>query len=229
MNTELKLTKSMSVYAKDGSKVGDIKHVVVEPTTSEISHIVIEQGFIFTTDKVLPIEYIARQEDEALYLDRSSDALNLIDYEQSYYVDRYDRAELEEQLNRKPNAEYVPQPVYYYPPTPNLVGGAYYWGLPGMPTADRVDVKNVPEGSLVIEEGANVYSSDGDHVGDVYSVHMDRSTNRITHFIISQGLIFHDYKLIPVFWVSGANEHGITVAVDMEQMKRLPSFEPETA
>lgn len=233
MNTELKLTKNMSVYAKDGKKVGDVKHVVVEPTTSKISHIVIEQGFIFTEDKVLPIEYIARQENEALYLDRSADDLDLIDYEERFYVDRYDRAEVADELNLTPSADYVPQPLYYYPPTPGAGVGAYYWGLPaapGMEPTDTVTVKNVPEGSLVIDEGAPVYSRDGEHVGDVYSVHIDAETNRITHFIISQGLIFHDYKLIPVFWVSDANEEdGITVAVDTEQMKKLPSFEPETA
>lgn len=233
MNTELKLTKHMSVYTTDDSKAGDVKHVVVEPTTSQISHVVIEQGFIFTEDKVLPIEYIDHQdEDGSIHLNRSSDNLDLIDYEDHYYVNRYDREQVADALNQSPDAAVVPQSMYYYPPSPNHGVGAYYWGLPGAPLIDPVDevkVRNVPEGSLVIEEGANVYSRDGDHVGDVHSVHVDAETDRITHFIISQGLIFQDYKLIPVFWVSDADDDGITVAVTTEEMKKLPKFEPETA
>ena len=93
----------------------------------------------------------------------------------------------------------------------------------------KVVRRNVPDSSLVIEEGAKVYSRDGDHVGDVYSVHIDSETNRITHFVISQGLIFHDYKLIPIFWVSRTGEDEITVAVDTKQLEKLPSYEPEKA
>ena len=232
MNTELKLTKNMSIYATDNAKVGDVKHVVVEPTTSEISHLIIEQGFIFTVDKVLPVGLIARQKDDSLYLNQSSDKLDLMDYEESYFVNRHDPEIVRDGNNVEVDSAVVPQSVYYYPPTPYSGFGSYYWGLPGFAAVDPVQevvVKNVPEGSLVIEEGADVFSSDGDHVGDVYSVHIDSETKRITHFVISQGLVFKDYKLIPVFWVNGANADGITVAVSTEQMKQLPSFKPETA
>lgn len=222
----------MSVYASDDEKVGDIIQVVVDPVTQEISHVVIEQGFIFTTDKVMPVDYIVRQDQGAVYLDRSSNGLDLPDYEETYYVSRYNSDVVVDEEDVAPDATLVPQSVYYYPPIPNSGMGMYYWGLPGRVAGDPVKaVKrvNVPEDSVVIEEGANVYSSDGDHVGDVYSVHMDEESNEITHFIISQGLLFQDYKLVPLFWVSEVSDRGIEMSVDTDQLKQLPKFEPETA
>jgi len=231
MNTEIQLTKNMSVYATDDAKIGDIKHVVVDPVTSKTTHVVIEQGLIFTTDKVLPLEYIARQEDGALYLDRSSNALDLPNYEDTYYVNRHNE-EVVAENDIAPNTAVAPRSVYYYPPLLHGGAGIYDWGLPAYLEGDplrAVTQKNIPEDSVVIEEGMNVYSLDDDHVGDVHSVHVDKVNNRITHFIISQGLLFKDYKLIPVFWVNQVTDEGIRVAVETEQLEKLPAHEPETA
>lgn len=232
MNTELKLTKNMSVYANDNEKVGDVKHIVVEPTTSEVTHLIVEQGFILTNDKVLPLDYIARQDEGALYLNRSSDGLDLLDYKESFFVSRHNPEFHADENGVESDVTSEPQSVYYYPPLPYHGVGGYYWGLPSSLVVDPVQevvLENVPAGSIVIEEGTDVYSLDDDHVGDVYEVHIDRKTNRITHFIISQGLIFHDYKLIPVFWVGAADDDRVTVGVTTEQLKSLPSYEPDTA
>ena len=127
MKTELELTKNMSVYTSDNKKVGDVKCVVVEPSTNEITHLVIEQGFILTEDKVLPIAYIARQDDGSLYLDRPWEALNLVDYKETYFVNRND-GEVNRVASDSPIVDaYVPQPVYYYPPIAAVGIGDYYW------------------------------------------------------------------------------------------------------
>ena len=230
MKTEIQLTKDMSIYANDNSKVGNLRQVVVDPVTSKITHIVVEQGFIFTTNKVLPIRYIARQTDNALYLDRSSQVLELPDFEETYYVNPSNPDVIVEEEDIVPSSTIAPESVYYYPPILDTGAGMYYWGLPPYLDGDPlkgVTRKNIPEDAVLIEEGANVYSLDGDHVGDVYSIHMDHANKRITHFIISQGLLFHDYKLIPVFWVNQVDEDGIRVAVTTAQLEKLPAYNPE--
>ena len=224
MNTEIQLNKDMSIYADDNSKVGNLRQVVIDPVTSKITHVVVEQGFIFTTDKVLPIDYIARQEGDSLYLDRSSKTLNLPDFEETYYVSQTNPEVVVEE------DDFVPDSVYYYPPMLDGGVGMYYWGLPPYLAGDPMKAitrRNIPDDSALIEEGAKVYSLDGDHVGEVYSVHMDGANKRITHFIISQGLLFHDYKLIPVFWVNQVDEDGIRVAVNTAQLEKLPAYNPE--
>lgn len=232
MNSEIKLTKNMSVYGTDDSKLGDIKRVVVDPSNSEITHVVIEQGFIFTIDKVLPIEYIDRQQDGDLYVDRPADALDLRDYEETFYVNERNSDVIVDEEDVHPDASVIPTSVYYYPPLTSRRTGLYYWGMPGRYGGDpvkQVRRVNVPEGSLVIPEGTHVHSKDGEHVGDVHSVHMDEDNNRLTHFIISQGLLFNDYKLIPTFWIEEVNEDGIHLALNTDQLEELPAFEPETA
>jgi len=232
MKTEIQLTKDMSIYADDNSKVGNLRQVVLDPVTSEITHLVIEQGFIFTTNKVLPIDYVVRQNEDVLYLDRSANTLDLPDFEETYYVNPSDPDVILEEGDIIPNSAIAPESVYYYPPILDTGAGMYYWGLPPYLDGDplkAVTRKNIPEDSILIAEGANVYSLDGDHVGDVYSVHMDHANKHITHFIISAGLLFPDYKLIPVFWVNQVDEDGIRVAVTTKQLERLPEYKLETS
>lgn len=231
MKQEIKLTKDMSVYGTDDKKLGNVKQVVVDPMNAEVTHIVIEQGFIFTVDKVLPIQYIQRQEDGKLYIDRPADALDLRDYEATYYVNEVS-GEVVDQDSIATETTFIPPTAYYYPPLIANDPGAYAWGMPGTVGNDPLTMVkriNVPEGSLVIPEGTNVYSLDDDHVGDVYSVHMDKQNNHLTHFIISQGLLFKDYKMIPTFWIEEVNQDGIHLAVSTEQLKALPAFEPDKA
>ncbi len=226
MNTEIKITKNMSIYGTDNEKLGDVKQIVVDPLTSEITHLVITQGFIFTVDKVLPMAFITKQVDGSLYVDRQVDELDLRDYEETFYVKEDDPEVIVDK-----DDVHIPTSVYYYPPLVSRHEG-YYWGMPRRYAGDPVKLVrrvNVPEDSLLIEKGMNIYSLDGDHVGDVYSVHLDENTNRITHFIISQGLFFQDYKLIPTFWVEEVSEKGIHIAVGTERLEKLPAFEPEKA
>lgn len=232
MNNEFKLTKDMSVYSSDDKKVGEIKRVVIDPVTQKVSHLVIEQGFIFTEDKVLPIAFVSRQQDNRIYLSDTSDALDLQDFEETYYVRKYgpNHKEVVPESEVNPMPALMPMPYYYYPPATGLSGRGVYAGYPTRVNDEPAMVvkrENVPDGARIIDEGANIYSTDGDHVGDVHSVHIDSESNRVSHIVISQGLLFHDYKVVPSFWVKEVNEDGIQLAVSTKQLEQLEAVEPD--
>ena len=44
------------------------------------------------------------------------------------------------------------------------------------------------------EEGAEVISADGEHVGNIEQIYVDPESNYATHVLISQGLILTDKK-----------------------------------
>lgn len=68
-------------------------------------------------------------------------------------------------------------------------------------------------------------SSDGEHVGDVERLFVQPDSNQVTHFLISQGLLFKDHKLVPAHWVRSVEEDKVHLAVSSNFLERLPSHE----
>lgn len=62
--------KNEAVYTADGQQVGVIERVVLDPSTNEISHLVLRQGWLFTEDKVVPIELVDLTDTERIGLRR---------------------------------------------------------------------------------------------------------------------------------------------------------------
>jgi uncharacterized protein YrrD len=68
-------------------------------------------------------------------------------------------------------------------------------------------------------------SADGEHVGDVEQLFVEPESSRATHFLISQGLLFKDHKLVPVQWVRSVEENKVHLAVPSRFLERLPVYE----
>ena len=69
-------------------------------------------------------------------------------------------------------------------------------------------------------------SSDEEHVGDIERLFVEASSNKATHFVISQGL-FRDRKLIPAHWVRSVEEDKVQLIVSSGVLESLPAYEPE--
>src|SRR5437764_14992512 len=86
--------------------------------------------------------------------------------------------------------------------------------------------KNIPEGTVAVREGARVLSRDGKHVGDVAEVFTDPASNRVTHLLISHGVLSKDHKLIPISWIKLEAEDEVTLSVDTAIVENLPEYAP---
>ena len=64
----MQLREGTSVFTWDDKDVGHIARVVMNPVSKEVTHVVIRQGFLFTEDKVLPIDYIATASEDRVVL-----------------------------------------------------------------------------------------------------------------------------------------------------------------
>jgi uncharacterized protein YrrD len=204
-----------------GDKVGSIDRVVLDPKTNEVTHVVVRKGFLLPEDKVVRIEDIASSTEDTVTL--RSDIKNLDGlppYEERYYVP------WEDVEDRQALGEGRPAPYYWYPPA-----GAAWWGTPGYagnygyaPYLTPVQVvHNIPEGTVALEEGAKVLSSDGEHVGNVERLFVGEN-DRISHFVISEGLIFKTKKLVPTSWVTTVTEDKVHLAVSSKVLDQLDEF-----
>lgn len=213
---DMVLKEGTSVFTASGEEVGKINRFVLEPATNEVTHLVIQKGWLLPEDKVVPIEWVSSATDEKVVLNKdSSDFEQLPPFEETHFI-RID----EDTTDTDGYPTYRTTPAYYwYPPHGYLGFPVGYYGWP--PTETQ---RNIPEDTVPIKEGADVISSDGEHVGDIERIHVDPTSNVTTHFLVSEGLLFKERKLVPAHWVNSVEENKVHLYVSSQMLDRLPEY-----
>lgn len=208
--------KDAEVVNSDGEKAGTVDRVVLDPDSNEVTHLVVSTGFWLADSKVLPIELVNYStDDQVVLVDDAEDLEDLPDFEQSYYVKADDS-----RLAGSPEQTFAPS-FYWYPP----MGTRWNFGAEtgySQPRYTVRDQKNIPDGTVAIQEGAEVISRDDEKVGEVERVITDQE--HATHFVIAEGFILKDKKLIPVDWISQVFPDRIHLMVDAGYIEALPEF-----
>jgi len=205
------------VVTADGQEVGQVDRVVLNPSTKGVTHLVVRKGLLFKTDKVIPIEWVREANAEKVVLDvHTKDLDDLPEFEFTQYVDvaTQDLADFGYSAN-------FPRPVYWYPPY-TLSGGFGGYPYPMQPVET---VKNIPEDTVALKEGAEVVTTDGRKAGSIERIIVDSKTNQATHFLVSSGLIQKERKVIPASWVEDVEEDKVHLRISSEMMERLPDYQ----
>lgn len=247
-NMELK--EGTSVFTTGGKEVGKINRFVLDPATNEVTHIVVQKGWLFSEDKVVPFNMVDSATEDKVMLNENMESFDqLPPFEEAHYIkareadvsrggkprcrmeegsqatplDETDREEtIEADVSRggRPRTSYNPA-YYWYPPHGYIGYPVGFYGWPPMET-----VRNIPGNTIPLKEGTDVMSSDGEHVGDIERIFVEADSNKITHFVISQGF-FKDHKLIPAHWARTVEEDKVQLVVSSELLQDLPAYEAE--
>ena len=211
----MELDQGMSVYTADGRKVGTIDRVVIDPRTEKISHIVVRKGLLFVEDKVVPVDLLNEASADGVVLRPNVGNLDeLPAFEETHYLPLY---ELD---NRPADPSAL---LYYYPPVGIASGNMGGFFTPEPPYIVETE-RNVPQGYLVLKEGSRVISRDDKHVGNVERIFANSRDARVTHLLISQGLLLKERKLIPVYWVDHVYGDEVHLTVNSQLLDRLPAY-----
>lgn len=209
----MQFKEGTTVYTHDEQKVGDIERFILDPRGQKIVGLVVRKGFLLTEDKVIPTNMVGTADaDKVMLYADAGDPDNFPVFEETQYITP-DESELEDEYS-------VSFPLYFYP----LHGGTGWHNAYPVVMPQPVKERNIPSGTVPVKEGANVISSDGEHIGDVERVMTENKTDQITHFIISQGLFFKDEKVLPSRWVETARENELHLAVNTKTLKKLEDF-----
>lgn len=100
--------------------------------------------------------------------------------------------------------------------------GAYPGYLP--PYVAKTENVNIPEGAVAVIEGARVKSSDGKDLGEVERIYTDPKEHRVTHIMITKGLLSKKRKLIPSYWIDSIAEDEIGLKVWKRFIENLPEL-----
>lgn len=208
----MQLQQGGKVFTSDGQNVGHIDRVVIDPRTKQVTHVVIRKGFLFTEDKVVPIDWLAAiTEDRITLRDDAGDLQALPNFEEKHLV-----TVGREELGHAPSSVgYVPS-LYGYP----LID------LPDQPRQSYITQteRNIPEGMVALKEGAKVMSADDKHVGNVECILTDPQADRATYLLISKGLLLRERKLVPTGWVNIVGEDEVYLAVGSRFLDQLREY-----
>lgn len=222
----MRLTTGADVYSSAGEKLGSLDRVILDPETKEVTHIVIERGLLSKTRKVVSMDRMNDEIDEQVTLTGSKHDLDdYPDFEETHYIsaDETDYPAADSPTTSVPTS-------FWYPPT-----GLAWWRVaspavdmpynPVMPAYVTRTRQNIPEGTVALEEGAKVMSSDEKHIGNIAQVIVDTDDNRVTHFVVDEGFLFKDRKLIPVLWISEIDEDAVYLSATAKVLERLPEYQ----
>jgi uncharacterized protein YrrD len=213
---------SADVFTADGNHVGGINGVVIDPHNDQVTHLIVKQGFLFTEDKVLPVEWISETREDRITLRPDIvDLDRLPKFEETHYVPRH-----EADIPGADGSDLYPgvTPVYPYPHY-----GMAAWPIFGVGTDAHTEKRveqNIPANTEALKAGAAVFSADETHLGEVEGVLMDERENRVTHFVIAEGFFFRNRKLVPVSWVRTVMQDEIHLGVGSKTLDRLPEYQP---
>jgi len=81
---------------------------------------------------------------------------------------------------------------------------------------------------MQLKKGVKVISNDGQTLGTLERVITDPKTDRITHLVISRGLLMKSRKLIPVYWLGDVFNEQVHLSVGARLLCCLIEFRPES-
>jgi len=230
---KMELREGVEVFTSGDEQVGKVNGFVLDPATNEVTHIVVQKGWLLPEDKVIPFEMVSSATEDKVVLNEELVSFDeLPAFEEAHYIRPRDAdvsqpervSSLEETTQDRAAERDVSHGrtsgYYWYPPHGYIGYPVGYYGWPPMET-----VRNIPEDTIPLKEGTDVISSDGEHIGDVERLFVEPASNKATHFVISQGVFFKDHKLVPAHWVKSVGEDKVHLSVTAQLLEQLPSYE----
>jgi len=214
----MQFKQGAGVVTSRGHRIGRIDRVVIDPRSKAVTHVVVRKGLVFKQDKVIPVDWIdSTTEDDITLRESANDPQALPNFEEEHFVAVKEDAS----APRPPAPGYVPA-LYWHPPfAGNGIGRLLDASRPAYMTQTH---RNIPEETVALKEGARVISADGKHVGNVERVLIHPDTERVTHFIVTQGLLFKESRLIPAHWISHIGEDEVHLAVASHLLSELRAY-----
>jgi uncharacterized protein YrrD len=218
MFKKMEFTEGMAVFTVDGKQVGRVSRFVLEPITNEVTHIVVQKGWLLHEDKVVALKLIASvRDDRVIFSGDVSDFNQLPPFEEKHFDRNTEAMEWGDDSTDKNS-------LSYYWDTPHIS----HTSIDFIPDYHKPPVqikRNIPEETIPLRDGAEVISSDGKHAGHIERLLIEPGLNRATDFVIKYGVLFKQRKIIPTYWVKSVEEGKVYLQVSSHALERLPSYE----
>lgn len=216
---QLELREGFHVHSAQGKDLGVVREFVVEPSTREFTHILVEKGVFFPDDRVIPVETIDHVEEDRIILGDQVDPDTLPRFVREHYVpiDEETRGRLDVPTGymwRYPTNQMGPFPIYpSYPLAPTI---------PTPPPEEESALREELATNAIIDKRTPVISTNGEKVGSVSKVQIG-DDGRLSHLVVDLGFL-SDEKVLPAHWVESIESDGIRLAVSNTAVESLETI-----
>lgn len=213
-----------AVRTAEGRDAGSVDKLIVDPSNGRVRAIVVRKGRLFPDDVEVPVGMLRPGEGSQVLLDCPAERFK--------DLPRFREAEYTELPPEMPPpvgyaAEGVLWPVGYgvYPdaglPIPPTAGEGFDRGYD---QATRAEIDTIQRehalSNAVVDEGSDVYSREGEKVGEVHSLSFDTGTREPTELVVRQGFLFkHDFSL-PASAIDSVDDDRVTLNLTREEIEQ---------
>ena len=215
----MQFKKNCNVLTHDKNTVGQVDRVVIDPATDEVSHLVVKKGFFFTEDRVVPITDVEITSEKTVILKKNAAAPDdYPEFDETHYipnaeVEDFDQRQTDEARRLLWYHAAVKAPFLKSAPYPSPKKPLYY----------KKTHRNIPADAVALEEGADVTDTEGEHVGTIEDIYAEEKTFKITHVLVSTGMIKKDKKLVPVDWIKDIVDDAVQLHINTRVFENLPN------
>jgi osmotically-inducible protein OsmY len=199
------------VVCRDG-RCGRLLKVVVDPDSEQVTDLIVEKGFLLTTDRIVPVAAVERATEEEIELSIVSEDLE--GYPE-YHEDEMTAPAPHQERAEERKAEEAEQRT-------SLYDQAFERAF--VPRVRHRVHKGISPERSVIERGMPVNNME-ETIGLVDHVLVDRESLEITHLVVDRGLLASS-MVMPFAMVKQIGEGGVDVEVTDQELEQLPRYTP---
>jgi osmotically-inducible protein OsmY/uncharacterized protein YrrD len=232
---EILIRRGLPVYAADGDRVGTVDHLLVEPDTQRVTHLVIHRGRWLGQgeDYLADSDQVATASEYGIRLRLRRDEIGQLTRYRPPASDVQIQAEVVRSLETQPETRGQGWRVEVERGLVRLLGEVSeavaqaarhlaHWirGVIG------VDDRTTRPGEPGFRIGAPVFALDG-RTGHPNKVVIDPHTRRVTHLVIHRGFLLAEDRVVPVELVERATPEGIFLHLTSQEVAHQPRYQEE--
>ena len=209
MEKWIRFQRDADVQNENGEGIGLLERVVLNPESMVVTDLVVRTGrFLGKKEKVLPIDMVLEAGEYLVVVRDDKEQLEHL----PLFEEKLEFFDIEE-LEHPHSDKNVPPPILGYLGSTPL----------SSPKRDEKffswTIRNIPEGTVAVKEGARVIAVGGKYIGTVEGVLADPRADQVTHLQISNGLLSKETILIPIHWVKSLGEDEVHLKVRKDSIE----------
>jgi len=216
----MRIELGQHIRSSDGHDIGKIKHLILAPANGQLKTLVVEKGFFLPEDVEIPLEAVEATDSEGLRARYTAEEIrSLPHFDESQYS------------LLPPEQAYsflgYPYPGTLWPlgyPLAPLSMDGYPLTMPRgqsafAPPSEREGYQRRHTEETLLSEGDEVFSKDGEKIGEVHRVTFDSATARPTSLVVRKGWLFPEDKEISASLIASITEGAVTLKRDKADLK----------
>lgn len=233
---EVLVRRGLPVQASDNRSVGVIDHLVIDPASKHVTHLVVRHGWLWSREAhLVPLEQVAELNDYGVRLKLPLSAFEQLPRYEPPASDAQIAASLQRALETDSRTREAGLRVDVHRGVVRLIGAPANEGImqAARAIARRIrgvigfadEVAEPPAPPLRI--GAPVYARDG-RFGTLAKIVVDPHARRVTHLVVRQGWLLTEDRVIPIERVERADPDGVYLDSVSTDLDRYPRYREES-